>query len=1200
MRRLFLVLTAVAVMWMTGAVTGTCPPDLTHYYRLDETSGQPYADDVTTTDAVCTNCPSPDSGIVSFGQSFDGANDEVDIPDDGTFDWTATSSFTVEFWMRTAASTSGNRVIVGRDPLSGSSLHWWIGADNNGTVRFQCRDTNGNGPYLGGIGPVLNDDEWHHIVCVRDESSDSNKVYVDAALIDAAVHNYTAGFDSDVSVNVGYLNLGGHYRYQGLLDELAFYNRALTHAEILAHRDNGRLGVGICGPADPTPVITSTPVITATVGVLYSYDVNAVGDPIPSYSLITSPSGMTINATTGLIEWTPAAPDVGLNTVSVRAWNTAGADTQSFWVNVSAPPGVTDVALSPAAPTTSDNLTVSYTLTGAATTAATAWYASASPPAPTMAFFLPMEGGATNALNDYSGNGVTATTNGDPTWNGTAGHDGHGAFVFDGNDDLDGGENFPVGSSYTKTAWVYRTGDGAGGGNNIISGDANTGGHAFWAPTAYSRKLSAGHNGTWNVVQDAVALDLNTWYFVAVTWDATTGDMVLYKDGVPVDTGNTGVAVTDATISVGSFGISNGYTWVGTIDDARIYTRALSAAQIMSLYTAGPDVIVSGETDTGEIWMATVTPFSDTEAGTPVPSDSVIIQGPPETPVITSTPITTGTVGELYTYDVDATGNPVPTYSLDVSPAGMVINTTTGVISWTPSSDGLVDVTVRASNSAGDDTQNFSIDVAPKPGIENLVLASTPEGDFRTSDDLVVSYDLVPPAVTAATAWYASASPPAPIMALYLPMEGGAANALNDYSGNGITASTNGNPVWSATAGHDGFGAWIFDGSGDDLTAGEHFPTSASYTKTAWVYRTGSGANGGNNVISGDENSGGHALWAPDMFGNKLSAGHNATWNAVQDGVVLALDTWHFVAVTFDYATGEMILYKDGSPVDSAILPPGDRDVTDATISIGSFGASNGWMWAGTIDDARVYNRALSPGQIEALYLQGADVIDGEETAAGEQWTVCVTPFSGDDVGVTVCADSATVIEEPVATAVASFASRWVDDHAEIAWTLSEAPSGLAFDVWRTRTGETGATQIAVEIDQDGQDFVLRDYDLEYGAEYRYRVEVMEDDRSLASFETSVTTPRLRFALGQNHPNPFNPTTRIAFSIEHTGPVRLCIYDIAGRLVRTLVSGTREPGPYAEVWDGRSDAGDRVASGIYFYRLESANRSLTRKAVLLR
>jgi hypothetical protein len=83
------------------------------------------------------------------------------------------------------------------------------------------------------------------------------------------------------------------------------------------------------------PVITSTPVLSAIVNQLYSYDVNATGIPEPNYSLITSPAGMTINTSTGLISWTPDANQIGDVNVTVEAFNVAGTNQQSFTIMVS-------------------------------------------------------------------------------------------------------------------------------------------------------------------------------------------------------------------------------------------------------------------------------------------------------------------------------------------------------------------------------------------------------------------------------------------------------------------------------------------------------------------------------------------------------------------------------------------------------------------------------------------------------------------------------------------------------------------------------------------------------------------------------------------------------------------------------------------------------------------------------------------------
>jgi hypothetical protein len=88
--------------------------------------------------------------------------------------------------------------------------------------------------------------------------------------------------------------------------------------------------------------------------------------------------------------------------------------------------------------------------------------------------------------------------------------------------------------------------------------------------------------------------------------------------------------------------------------------------------------------------------------------------------------------------------------------------------------------------------------------------------------------------------------------------------------------------------------------------------------------------------------------------------------------------------------------------------------------------------------------------------------------------------------------------------------------------------------------------------------------------------------------------------LAQNYPNPFNPQTTIAFSIKDRGPVTVKVYNVAGELVRTLVNENRVAGSYTLVWDGRSEAGSAVASGVYFYKLVANGFSQTRKMVLLK
>lgn len=108
----------------------------------------------------------------------------------------------------------------------------------------------------------------------------------------------------------------------------------------------------------------------------------------------------------------------------------------------------------------------------------------------------------------------------------------------------------------------------------------------------------------------------------------------------------------------------------------------------------------------------------------------------------------------------------------------------------------------------------------------------------------------------------------------------------------------------------------------------------------------------------------------------------------------------------------------------------------------------------------------------------------------------------------------------------------------------------------------------------------------------------------LFSIQSSVgvgpVTEVAGFRLLQNHPNPFNPSTRIDFVLDETARVRLKVYDVSGRVTRTLVDGTRTAGSHSVLWDGRDDAGRPLASGVYIYSLEAPGKSAVRKMVLLR
>jgi len=114
---------------------------------------------------------------------------------------------------------------------------------------------------------------------------------------------------------------------------------------------------------------------------------------------------------------------------------------------------------------------------------------------------------------------------------------------------------------------------------------------------------------------------------------------------------------------------------------------------------------------------------------------------------------------------------------------------------------------------------------------------------------------------------------------------------------------------------------------------------------------------------------------------------------------------------------------------------------------------------------------------------------------------------------------------------------------------------------------------------------VMNDFPLVAGSD---PTAVPEADPSLVTF------------LG-NHPNPFNPSTTISYRLAETLPVSLRVYDLSGRLVRTLVHGENQsPGAHEFVWEGRNDGGQSVASGTYVYRLDAGGYAVSRRLMLLK
>ena len=101
------------------------------------------------------------------------------------------------------------------------------------------------------------------------------------------------------------------------------------------------------------------------------------------------------------------------------------------------------------------------------------------------------------------------------------------------------------------------------------------------------------------------------------------------------------------------------------------------------------------------------------------------------------------------------------------------------------------------------------------------------------------------------------------------------------------------------------------------------------------------------------------------------------------------------------------------------------------------------------------------------------------------------------------------------------------------------------------------------------------------------------------SYEGTNVVPTV-FALKQNYPNPFNPSTTITYDVPEDTKLNLTIYNLLGQKVKTLYSGNQLAGTYHTIWNGTNERGQSVASGIYFYRLETKSFVKTQKMLLIK
>ena len=134
------------------------------------------------------------------------------------------------------------------------------------------------------------------------------------------------------------------------------------------------------------------------------------------------------------------------------------------------------------------------------------------------------------------------------------------------------------------------------------------------------------------------------------------------------------------------------------------------------------------------------------------------------------------------------------------------------------------------------------------------------------------------------------------------------------------------------------------------------------------------------------------------------------------------------------------------------------------------------------------------------------------------------------------------------------------------------------------------------EINQNGTYYYwLQNLDLD-GSNYYYGPSVI----TVNSYDPGVPPIPIKAGLNNAYPNPFNPTVTIDYGILQRGKTSIGVFNQRGQIVRNLLSEVKESGSYSVVWNGKSDSGSELPSGIYFIRMTSGGKTFTRKVIFLK
>jgi Concanavalin A-like lectin/glucanases superfamily/Secretion system C-terminal sorting domain/Fibronectin type III domain len=329
-------------------------------------------------------------------------------------------------------------------------------------------------------------------------------------------------------------------------------------------------------------------------------------------------------------------------------------------------------------------------------------------------------------------------------------------------------------------------------------------------------------------------------------------------------------------------------------------------------------------------------------------------------------------------------------------------------------------------------------------------------------------------------------------------------------------------------------------------------------------------------------------------------------------------NTWYHAAVTYNDTSGAYVLYlndniEKDTTISTFIIP--DSTTTQFAALATALG-TNGQIpsgqtqgfFNGILDEVRIWNRALTQTEIQ-INMQGP-ITTPTANLIG-RWGLNETGgfYANGGAGTTtagtlVGSPSWVASDNPFPVELVSFSGNFISNKVELNWQTATEVNNYGFEIQRlVKSVDNNSNRRKIGFvfgngnSNSPKNYSFIDNNIEKGKIIDYRLKQIDNDGKYEYSKTIEITTGIpnKFALSQNYPNPFNPVTIIKYSIPKESDVTIKIYDVLGNEIQTLISGKQASGVYTINFDG-----SKLASGLYFYVLNSNSIHLVKKMLILK